>query len=118
MANRLNTLIFHFIWGCKWDKIKRDIVSRSRGEGGIGLVFPYDFILSLKLQFLTNCLMIILIIHGKVLQQLMYPDHLVVALEYGAARRNCTFAQDILNCYLEWRTKSVAKNGGTIDQCV
>ena len=26
MVNRLNTLIFHFLWGCKRDKMKRDIV--------------------------------------------------------------------------------------------
>ena len=48
----------------------------------------------------------------------MYPDHLVVAVENGAARRNCNFTQDVLNCYLEWRTRAVARNGGTIDQCV
>ena len=48
----------------------------------------------------------------------MYPDHLVMAVENGVARRNCNFTQDILNCYLEWRTRAAAKNGGTIDQCV
>ena len=48
----------------------------------------------------------------------MYPDHLVVAVENGAARRNGNFTQDIFNCYLEWRTRAAAKNGGTIDQCV
>ena len=48
----------------------------------------------------------------------MYPDHLVVAVENGAARRNCNFTQNILNCYLYWWTRAVAKNGVTIDQCV
>ena len=43
---------------------------------------------------------------------------LPLAVENGAARRNCNFTQDILNCYLEWWTRAAAKNGGTIDQCV
>ena len=68
MVNRLNTFIFHFLWGCKRDKIKRDIVTRSKEEGVLGMVYHYDFILSLKLTlYLINCLMIISIIHGKVL---------------------------------------------------
>ena len=44
MVNRLNTLIFHFLWGCKRDKIKRDIVTGTKEEGGLGMVYPYDFI--------------------------------------------------------------------------
>ena len=48
----------------------------------------------------------------------MYPDHLVVAVENGAAWRNCNFTQDILNCYSEWRMRAAAKNGGTIYQFV
>ena len=120
MVNRLNTLIFHFLWGCKRDKMKRDIVTRSKEEGGLGLVYPYDFILSLKLT-LFNKLFDDNFNHpwkSIVIRQLMYPDHLVVAVENGAARRNCNFTQDVLNCYLEWRTRAVARNGGTIDQCV
>ena len=40
MVNRLNTLIFHFLSGCMRDKMKRDIVTRSKKEGGLGLVYP------------------------------------------------------------------------------
>ena len=100
--------------------MKRDIVTRSKEEGGLGLVYPYDFILSLKLT-LFNKLFDDNFNHpwkSIVIRQLMYPDHLVVAVENGAARRNCNFTQDVLNCYLEWRTRAVARNGGTIDQCV
>ena len=101
IVNRLNTLIFHFLWGCKRDKMKRDIVTRSKEEGGLGLVYPYNFILILKLTlfnklFDENCN------HpwkSIVIRQLMYPDHLVVAVENGAARRNCNFTQDVLHCY-------------------
>ena len=53
---RLNTLIFHFLWGCKRDKVKRDVITRSREEGGLGLIYPYDFILSLKLTLLNKLL--------------------------------------------------------------
>ena len=120
MVNRLNTIIFHFLWGCKRDKIKRDIVTRSREEGGLGLIFPYDFILSLKLT-LFNKLFDDNFKHpwkSIMLQQFIYPDFLLVAVEKGVARRNCNFTQDILNCYVEWRTRAVAKNGEIIDHCV
>ena len=91
--------------------MKRDIVTRSKEEGGLGLVYPYDFILSLKLT-LFNKLFDDNFNHpwkSIVIRQLMYPDHLVVAVENGAARRNCNFTQDVLNCYLEWRTRAVAR---------
>ena len=95
MINRLNTLIFHFLWGCKRNKIKRDIVTRTKEEGGLGMVYPYDFIISFKLTLFNK------LFDGNfnhpwksiVLRQLMYPDHLVVAVENGAARRNCNFTQ-------------------------
>ena len=117
MVNRLNTVIFHFLWDCKRDKMKRDIVTRSREEGGLGLVYPYDFILSLKLTLFDKLFDDNFNQPWKsiVLRQLIYPDHLVMTVENGAARRNYNFTQDVLNCYLEWRTRAVARNGGTID---
>ena len=33
---KLNTTIFNFLWGCKRDKIKREVVTRSHQEGGAG----------------------------------------------------------------------------------
>ena len=75
------------------------------------------------------------------LRQLMYPDHLVVTVENGAACRNFNvmptsyfkllfrtssnqmhFARvqnrALVRASLERRTKAVAKSGGTINQCV
>ena len=42
-------IVMMFVHRCKRDKIKRNIVTRSKEEGGLGMVYPYDFILSLKL---------------------------------------------------------------------
>ena len=32
LVKNLNTVIFDFLWGCKRDKIKREVVTRSRQE--------------------------------------------------------------------------------------
>ena len=120
VINRLNTLIFHFLWGCKRDKIKRDIVTRSREEGGLGLIYPYDFIISLKLT-LFNKLFDKDFSHSWkniVIKQLKYPNNLLVSVENGLSRKNCSFTLDLLDCYLEWRLRAVGKNSGFVDPCV
>ena len=83
--------------------MKRDIVTRSKEEGGLGLIYPYYFILSLKLTLFNKLFDDNFNNQWKsiVIRQLMYPDHLVVAVENSVARRNCNFTQDVLNCYLE-----------------
>ena len=34
LVRNLNSVISHFLWGCKRDKIKREVVTRSRQESG------------------------------------------------------------------------------------
>ena len=36
IINKLNTIIFNCLWGCKREKIKREVVTRSHQEGGWG----------------------------------------------------------------------------------
>ena len=52
IINKLNIIILNFLWGCKRDKIKREVVTRSRQEGGLGVVITDDFILSLKFSLI------------------------------------------------------------------
>ena len=52
------------------------------------------------------------------IQQLSYPDQVIISVENCLARENCFFTQDLLTCYEEWRMKAVGKNCGSIDQCV
>ena len=33
IINSINTLIFNFLWGCKRDKIRREVITRSKQEG-------------------------------------------------------------------------------------
>ena len=41
-----------------------------------------------------------------------------MSVETGQARANCCFTQDLLDCYIEWTSKAVAKCSGSVDQCV
>ena len=88
VLNKINTLIFNFLWGCKRDKIKREIITRSKQEGGLDLFSFPDFILSLKLT-LFNKLFSSNFEHpwkDIFLSQLKYPTQIRVSLESGAVR--------------------------------
>ena len=54
-----------------------NLVTRSKEEGGLGLVYPYDFILSLKLTLFNKLFDDNFNRPWKsiVIRQLMYPDH-------------------------------------------
>ena len=54
ILSKVNTLIFHFLWGCERDKIKIDVITRSKQEGGLDIFYPIDFILSQKLTLLNK----------------------------------------------------------------
>ena len=71
--------------------MKRDVITCSREEGGLGLIYPYDFILSLKLTLLNKLL-------GEnfdhswkyvAIQQLSYPDQVIILVENCLAQEKC-----------------------------
>ncbi len=81
----IDTLIFHFLWGCKRDKIKRVVVTRAREYGGLGLFSTHDFILSLKVSLLNKVLDTSFQHNWKdiVINQLKFPDHVKISIENG-----------------------------------
>ena len=56
LIKKINTLTYNFLWGCKRDKIKRDVIKRSYGEGGLGLFEFSEFVTSLKLTLIKKIL--------------------------------------------------------------
>ena len=45
----IDTLTFNFLWGCKRDKVKREVIKGTISEGGLGLFDFSEFLISLKL---------------------------------------------------------------------
>ena len=54
MIKIIDKLTFNFLWGCKTDKIKRDVVKRRVNEGGLGLFDFSDFLTRLKLTLIKK----------------------------------------------------------------
>ena len=65
ILNKINTLIFNFLWGCKRDKIQRDVITRTKHEGGLGIFSLDDFIISLKITLLVRFFVLCLHTRGK-----------------------------------------------------
>ena len=120
IISKLNTVIFNFLWGCKRDKIKREVVTRSRQEGGLGIFITDDFILSLKLS-LTGKIFNQSFSHtwkDIVINQLRYPDNPLISVENGRVGKNSIFTKDLIDCYEEWKLKVAAKTAGCVDHCI
>ena len=113
IINKLNTIIFN-LWGCKREKIKREVVTRSRQEGGLGIFITDDFILRLKFSLI-----------GKIfnqsfshtwkdifINQLRYPDTPLISVENGRVGKNSIFTKDLIDCYEEWKLRVAANTAG------
>ena len=53
LIKMIDTLTFNFLWGCKRDKIKREVVKRRVNDGGLDIFEFSDFFTSLKLIYNT-----------------------------------------------------------------
>ena len=115
-----DTTIFHFLWGCKRDKIKREIITRNKEHGGLGLFYLSDFIIGLKTSLISKLLNNSFRHTWKeiMIKQLKFPNHITISVENGLAKINCHFTQDVLNCYTEWKISSANAALGSIDHCV
>ena len=89
-----DTLIFHFLWDCKRDKIKREIITRNKEHGGLGLFYLSDFIIGLKTSIISKLLNNSFHHTWKeiMIMQLKFPDHITISVENGLAKTNCLFS--------------------------
>ena len=49
--NKVNTILFNFLWNSKTDKVKRDVITQSYDQGGIKMINLKAFLYSLKLSW-------------------------------------------------------------------
>ena len=110
-----DSIIFHFLWGCK-----RDIITRNKEHGGLGLFYLSDFIIGLKTSIISKLLNNSFHHTWKeiMIMQLKFPENITISVENGLAKINCLFTQDVLNCYTEWKISSANAALGSIDHCV
>ena len=110
LLNKINSLIFNFLWGCKQDKIKRDVITRTK----------QDFIISLEIT-LFGKIFCPVFTHPwtKILiQQLKYPNQILVSVKSGVvSSKYYRHTRDILICYSEWKSRTVT-NKGISNHCV
>ena len=100
IMKNINTLIFHFLWGCKRDKIRREVTTRIKQEGAWynGIILFNDFLLTLFNKLFhpnfTDAWRSIIVV------QLKYPDQILVSVENGLVRnRLCNFTSELLELY-------------------
>ena len=120
IVKSIDKVLFHFLWGGKVDKIRRDVVSRRRELGGLDLFRFSDFIIGLKVSLINKILNANFSHPWKsiVVNQLKFPDNIVISIENSLTLNNSGFMPDLLNCYTEWKIKSAEASGGTQDHCI
>ena len=119
-CKKIEKLVFNYLWGGKPDKIKRNIMTQSRDEGGVSMIDPLHFIYSLKLKLLQKVFDENFSHPWKkiFLKQLLFPDHPIISVENNLYKKDCHFASNLGNCYMEWKKKSGEINGKCIDHCI
>ena len=120
LIKNIDTLTFHFLWGCKRDKIRREVVTRPKQQGGLGIILFNDFMQSQKLTLLNKLFKQKFSHAWKriIIAQLKYPDHINISVENGLLRNNnFEFAEDLLNCYKGVNSRSV-ELGYTNNACI
>ena len=118
---QINTMIFHFLWGCKRDKIKRDQITRPVYHGGLDVFYPEEFILSLKVSLLSKILNEGFQHSWKAIlfNQLLYHRHPIISIENGLIKSSSfVFTQDLLAAYQDWKNKTASSRGVSINHCV
>jgi hypothetical protein len=97
------------------------VVVRPRDEGGLGLFYPKDFIMSLKITLVSKIISDDFSHKWKdiVINQLRFPDFPTIAIESGlVAQDTYKFTADLLACYQEWKTEVAAAGSSSINHCV
>ena len=120
ILNNITTFVFNFVWGGKRDKLKRDIITQKRESGGLGMIYPRDFIMGLKLKLIHRIGDINFSHKWKdvVLNQVRYPDHPGICFENGLISPIFSFSFDLINCYLHWKDTASKNLNCCINHCI
>ena len=120
LIKTIDTLTFNFLWGCKRDKVKREVIKGTISEGGLGLFDFSEFLISLKLTLIKK------LIDQKFthkwkkvfVSQLKFPTNIEISIENGLASKRYRIVSDILSCYREWKVRVVTARDGCMNHVV
>ncbi len=120
IIGRINKLVFNFLWGGKPDKIKRDVVTQPLNLGGINMLYPIDFIDSLKLKLIQKIFDPEFKHHWKdiIRMQFICPEQAYISFENNLVDSKYGFTKDLCNCYQEWKSKVAMNDGKCINHCI
>ena len=118
--SKIDTMIFHFLWGCKRDKLKRDIVTSPRECGGLGLFYTNDFIIGLKVSLIGKVIDPNFQHAWKniIINQLLHPNIPTVCIENCLTLKNTGFTFNLLRHYKLWKSISSQSSKSTVNHCV
>ena len=120
MISKINKLVFKFLWGDKPDKIKRDVVTQPLELGGLNMIYPLDFINSLKLKLIQKIFDPDFEHKWKdiIVRQFRFPEQAYCSFENNLINPKYSFTKDLCNCYQDWKTKVAMKEGKCINHCI
>ena len=120
IIDSINKFIFHFLWGVRRDKIKRNIVAQKRDTGGLDMFYPYEYLSSIKLKLLQKIGDINFTHKWKdlILNQVKYPEHPGICFENGLVDKSYTFTYDLVQCFTDWKNKAAVVNNKCINHCI
>ena len=120
MIKSIDSLVYHFLWGCKRDKIKRDLVARPISFGGLNLFPPKHFIKGLKCSTLTKLFdnNFTHLWKDIIVNQLKYPDLPRISVESRLVKRGCNYTTDLISCFNQWKEEAATRLGGSVNHCV
>ena len=118
----IEKIVYNFLWGGKSDKVRREVIARSRDHGGLDLFRIEDFITGLKVALISKLASDTFSHLWKdiISNQLKYPNQPIISIENSLLKRQSTsgFAHDLLSCYSDWKIRSAAAGNGTVNHCV
>ena len=121
LIKSIDTLTFHFLWGCKRDKIKREvIIKRQVVEGGLGLFDFSEFLTSLKITVIKKIIDPNFDHHWKqiFISQLRFPNLIEISIENTLSDKKYGIVRDILLRYSEWKEAAAAARGGCANHVI
>ena len=95
-------------------------MTQKRDTAGLNMVYPKDFIWSLKLKLLQKIGDIEFEHKWKeiMLMQVEHPEYPGMCFENGLVSREYSFTYDLIQCYVEWKDKTAKINNKCIDHCI
>ena len=120
LIKTIDTLTFNFLWGCKRDKVKREVIKGTISEGGLGLFDFSEFLISLKLTLIKKLIDQKFTHKWKTVfvSQLKFPTNIEISIENGLASKRYRIVSDILSCYREWKVRVVTARDGCMNHVV